>query len=72
MNFLNDIPIILLTIIFALAGLFFGFIIQHERERKKEIHKARSGKSSTGQHNQSGNDVASATPTASATSTQTT
>lgn len=36
MKFLNDISNILLIVIFALAGLFFGFLISHAREHKRE------------------------------------
>lgn len=60
------------TILFIL-GLFIGFIIKHEKEHKKEIHKTNNNKDRTGQLNKSGDDVASrtsATSTTPATSTE--
>jgi hypothetical protein len=61
----NDLFIVILVSILGIFGLFIGFIINHEREHKKEIRKTRNNKGSDRQHNKSGDDVKTTAPTTS-------
>jgi hypothetical protein len=56
--------------IIGVISLFIGFIINHEREHKKEIRETRSNKGGVGQHDKSGDDVKTTTSTTSTKATQ--
>jgi len=62
----DDVFIVILVSILGCIGLFIGFIISHERERKREekkkIHKTIGDKNRVGQHNQSRDDVKTTAP----------
>jgi len=48
--------VFVITVIGGCIG-FVIFILNHEKERKKEIRETRNNKDSVGQHNQSCDDV---------------
>jgi hypothetical protein len=65
---MNDFFIVLGVTALFILGLYVGFILKHEKERKKEIRKANGDKSGIGQPNKFVHDVASRTSTTPATS----
>ena len=52
-----EILCVIFIAIFAFIGMFIVFLVQHERERKKKIHKTRTDDNIVGQLDKFGDDV---------------